>query len=57
MDTKINTTHAAIQELYDEPLTAYELAEAERVLIGFFKVLVKIDQRNKQKKKHENHQS
>ena len=57
MDTKTNTTHAAIQELYDEPLTAYEMAEAERALIGFFKVLVKVDQRNKQKKKHENHQS
>jgi len=57
MDRKTNTTHAAIQELYDEPLTAYELAEAERVLIGFFKVLIKVDQRNKQKAFHENHQS
>jgi len=57
MDTKTTTTHAAIQELYQEPLTAYELAEAERVLIGFFKVLIKVDQRNKQKKQNENHES
>lgn len=57
MDTKLNNTHAAIQELYDEPLSAYELAEAKRVLLGYFKVLIKIHQRNEQKKKNENHQS
>jgi hypothetical protein len=52
-DTK--ELHDAIQSLYDTPLSALEMAEAERNLTGFFKLLITIDQRTK-RGKHESHQ-
>lgn len=49
MSTKTKELHDAIQSLYDAPLSTLEMAEAERNLVGFFKLLIKVDQRLKEK--------
>lgn len=45
IDTK--NLHKTIAGAYENQLSAEELFEAERCLVGFFELLVSIDKRNK----------